>query len=87
MNDNTDLLNYMEARRRFYEQLEAAKGRLDHLLNDMLERPATLSDLARLEGLHQEKRNLFSAFVATEDRFVGRLLAQRSVRPETESAS
>ncbi|MGE0687207.1 MAG: hypothetical protein AB7P33_10705 [Dehalococcoidia bacterium] len=83
MNPDAELLNYIEARKRFFDKLDVTRGRLDRLLNEMLERPATLNDLARLEGLHQEKHALFTDFVATEDRFVSLLLSRRAGRPES----
>ncbi len=87
MNPDSELVTYMEARRRFFEKLEVTKSRLDHLLNEMLERPATVNDLARLEGLHREKHALFTDFVATEERFVTELLARRSAQPEADGVS
>jgi hypothetical protein len=87
MTPDSELLQYIEARKRFFEKLDLAKGRLDRLLDDLLTRPATLSDLARLEGLHQEKRSLFTEFVATEDRFVSQLLARRRRSVETDGVT
>lgn len=77
MNADPSLLRYREARKRFYEDLERAKTRLDALLDKMLEHPATLQDLAQLEGLHAEKHRLFTEFVKTEDAFIAQLLAER----------
>ena len=78
MTSDPSLLRYMQARERFFEQLEKTKSRLDKLLTSMLDHTPTLQDLAQLEGLHDEKRRLFMDFVKTEDTFVTELLARRS---------
>jgi hypothetical protein len=80
MNPATELLQYIEARRRLYDELEATKHRLDRLLNELLERAPTLNDLAQIEGLHREKRAVFTAFIEIEDRFVTQLLTLRTRR-------
>ncbi len=72
------VVRYMEARKTFFENLEKTKSRLDVLLESMLDHTPTLQQLAQLEGLHAEKRRLFTDFVATEDRFVNELLTRRS---------
>jgi hypothetical protein len=83
MNPAIEVLQYVEARKRLYDQLEATKGRLDRVLNELLERAPTLNDLAQIEGLHREKRALFTGFIEIEDRFVSQLLALRSRRATT----
>jgi hypothetical protein len=87
MNLDSDLLQYIETRKRFYEKLEVTKARLDHLLDALQTRPATMTDLARLEGLHHEKRALFADFAEKEERFVTQLLAKRSVRSDGDGAT
>ena len=80
MNPATELLQYIESRKRLYEQLEATKHRMDRLLDELLARAPTLNDLAQIEGLHREKRAVFTAFIEIEDRFVNQLLSLRAKR-------
>jgi hypothetical protein len=68
------LLRFIEARSQFFTELDLAKRQLDTLLNDMIERPPTMADIALLEGLHAQKHRLFIDFVQKEDAFVTRLL-------------
>ena len=78
MENQPALSRYIKARKDFYQRLEVAKGRLDELLESMLDHEPTLQDLARLEGLHAEKNRLFTEFMQIEERFVDQLLASRT---------
>ena len=80
MNHETELLHYVEACKRFWEQIEVTRGRIDRFLTELLQRPTTLSDLARLEGLHRQQRELFVGHMELQDRLIADLLARRSAR-------
>jgi hypothetical protein len=66
---------FIEARKRFFQELMAKKEEMDELLEAMRSHDASITDIALLEGLHAEKHRLFTDFVKAEDTFVERLLA------------
>ncbi len=80
MNPEAEIQHYIDACKRFWDQIEVVRNRIDNFLNELLQRPTTLNDLARLEGLHRQQRELFVSHLEVQDRLMAELLAQRALR-------
>ena len=74
--DNT-LAQYAAYRGRFYEKLDDLRTRMDRFFVKVGDGEPTLSDLALLEGMHQEKEQLFSDFMRVHEELIGNFLRSR----------
>lgn len=68
---------FVEQRRRLNEKLDSSRVEVDQWIEVHQENEATLVEIAHLEGLLQERRDLLSALAALDDSFVGHLLEIR----------
>jgi hypothetical protein len=74
--ENT-LTQYAAYRGRFYEKLDDLRVRMDRFFERVGNGEPTLSDLALLEGMHQEKEQLFSDFMKVHEELIGNFLTER----------
>jgi len=75
--DNNSLQQYAAYRTRFYANLDDLRARMDRFFEAVGDNEPSISDVAQLEGLHQEKVRLFQDFMEAHERLIGTFLAER----------
>ena len=80
MTRDNSLTQYAAYRTRFYEKLDDLRARMDRFFERVGNGEPSLGDLAMLEGMHQEKEQLFKDFIKVHDELIGNFLKERRGR-------
>ncbi len=77
MESDPIFLQYRERRLRMYERLDKVRAQVTAWIDKSAESWPELTDLARLEALHVERRQLLADFQEAENAFIDYLLKRR----------